>query len=91
VAGNARAAQDCLAELDALDAAGADTAPWRLHVHAGLGDAEAVIGCMESMVERRSAAAVHVFTTPYIDFVRNDSRVVRLFQAIGLEHLAKMS
>jgi hypothetical protein len=60
-------------------------------VHAGLGDAEAVIGCMESMVERRSAAAVHVFTTPYIDFVRNDSRVVRLFQTIGLEHLAKMS
>jgi tetratricopeptide (TPR) repeat protein len=78
----------CLAELDALEREGRDVATWQLHVHAGLGDADQVIRCLEVAVDRRTSSAVFMVTHPYLDFVRQDPRFVALLQRMGLAYLA---
>ncbi len=80
-------AQECLVELAAFERAGRDVAIWKLHVHAGWGDADQVIGCLEQAVEARSSATVFILLNPFTDFVAEDPRFHALLKKMGLEHL----
>jgi serine/threonine-protein kinase len=78
----------CLAELDALDREGRSVAMWKLHVYAGLGDADNVIECLKVAVDQRNSSTLYMLTHPYTDFVRRDPRFEALLRQAGLGHLA---
>jgi serine/threonine-protein kinase len=78
----------CLAELDALDREGHSVAMWKLHVYAGLGDADNVIACLKVAVDQRNSSTLYMLTHPYTDFVRRDPRFAALLRQAGLGHLA---
>ncbi len=80
-------AQECLAELAAYESAGRDVAIWKLNLHAGRGDADQVIGCLEQAVEDRSSATIFMLVHPFTDFVAEDPRFQALLKKMGLEHL----
>jgi len=84
-------ALDCLAELDALERAGRNVATWKLHVYAGLGDADQVIRCLEVAVAERTSSTLFLVTHPYVDFVRKGPRFIALLQKMGLEYLTTRS
>jgi TolB-like protein/cytochrome c-type biogenesis protein CcmH/NrfG len=87
ITGDRTQALACLAELDALDRAGRNVAPWKLHVYVGLGDADQVIRCLEVAVDQRTSSTVFMVTHPYLDFVRRDPRFIALLQKMGLGYL----
>jgi tetratricopeptide (TPR) repeat protein len=87
ITGDRTEALACLAELDALDRAGRNVAPWKLHVYVGLGDADQVIRCLEVAVDQRTSSTVFMVTHPYLDFVRRDPRFIALLQKMGLGYL----
>jgi serine/threonine-protein kinase len=78
----------CLAELDALDREGRSVAMWKLHVYAGLGDADNVIECLKVAVDQRNSSTLYMLTHPYTDFVRRDPRFAVILRQAGLGYLA---
>jgi tetratricopeptide (TPR) repeat protein len=89
VAGQKERALACLDELVAYERAGKNVAAWKVHVSAGLGDADQVISDLEQAVDERASSTLFLFTAPYLDFVRQDPRFIALLRRAGLERLAK--
>jgi len=80
-------AQECLEELEALAQNGRDVAAWKLHLHAGRGDAGAVLRCLEQAIDARSSATIFTLVHPFTDFVADDPRFHALLRKAGVAYL----
>ena len=81
-------AMAALTELEEHESAGRNVATWKLHVYAGLRDADHVIHCLEQAIQQRSSSTLFILTHPYVDFVRRDPRFGALLTQAGLERFA---
>jgi serine/threonine protein kinase/Tfp pilus assembly protein PilF len=88
-AGQVEAARALLAEIEERAADSHVSPMWPALVHLGLGDHDAVFGCLERAFEERDGSLVLV--TAAIEFVplRTDPRLAALLERMGLGHLAR--
>jgi len=81
-------ARACLEELEKHEREGRSVSAWQSEIHAVLGDADAVIRCLDKAFEERSASLLYHLTHPLVDCVREDPRFADLLRRMNLEHLA---
>ncbi len=88
IAGKNDEALGCLAELETHEREGRSVAAWKLVVHAGLRDSDAVMRCLNEAFDEHSASLVFHLTHPLVDSLRMTPRFLDLLRRMGLEHLA---
>ena len=88
IAGKDVEARACLAELETHEREGRSVWAWKLVIHAGLGDSDAIMRCLEEAFQERSASLLYHLTHPLVDGVRTHPQFVDLLRRMNVEHLA---
>src|SRR5579884_711834 len=87
-AGNAGAARRGVVHLARLARERYVSPMARAMAHAGLGEREAAISCVEEAVARLDPWTAHIAVDPFLDTLRGDRRFVRLEQLVAGAHAA---
>jgi TolB-like protein/Flp pilus assembly protein TadD len=83
LAGNTKAARECLKKLLEMSQTRYVSAYEIAVVHAGLGDAEQAFDWLEKAFEEKALWLIYIWVDPRLDLLRSDSRFANLLERLG--------